>query len=73
MNNPTQPQAGAQVQDELMDPRTCAGYLKVSVLTLADWRVKRIGPDFLKLGAAVRYRVSEVESWLSLRSSRKGA
>ncbi len=57
----------ADLQDPLMDPRACAAYLKVSVLTLADWRTKGIGPDYVKLGAAVRYRRADVDSWLNLR------
>jgi len=56
----------ATAPDALLDPRSCAAYLKVSVLTLADWRTKGIGPDYLKLGAAVRYRRSEVDAWLNL-------
>jgi hypothetical protein len=53
----------------LMDPRTCAAYLAVSVLTLSDWRAKRRGPAWVKLGtgsakSAVRYKVSDVQRWL---------
>lgn len=63
--------AGFQPQppplEGLMDPKTCAKHLTVSVLTLSDWRVKNIGPDFLKIGSAVRYRVSDVQRWLDSR------
>jgi len=58
--------------DGLMDPRTLADYLGVSVLTLADHRTKGIGCPFIKVGAAVRYRRSAVEAWLESRT-RKGA
>jgi predicted DNA-binding transcriptional regulator AlpA len=60
------------VPDALMDPRTCAAYLGVSALSLADWRCKQVGPPFIKCGAAVRYRRSAVEAWLESRT-RKGA
>lgn len=58
--------------DGLMDPRTTAAFLAVHVLTLADWRCKGTGPAYLKLGAAVRYRRSDLEAWLESRT-RKGA
>jgi len=35
----------------------------VTVGTLANWRVKRIGPDFLKVGKAVLYPVAALEAW----------
>jgi len=55
----------------LMDPRTTATFLGVSVLTLADWRAKGIGPDSLHVGRCVRYRRSSIEAWLA-RHSRRG-
>jgi predicted DNA-binding transcriptional regulator AlpA len=36
----------------------------LSVLTLRRWRSQGKGPRFLKLGGAVRYRLSDVEAWL---------
>jgi len=59
-------------QDGLMDPRTCAAYLGVSVLTLACFRCKGQGPDFIKVGGCVRYRRSALEAWLESRT-KKGA
>jgi predicted DNA-binding transcriptional regulator AlpA len=56
--------------DGLMDPRITAAYLGVSVLTLADFRCKGVGPDFIKVGAAVRYRRSALEAWLESRTKR---
>jgi predicted DNA-binding transcriptional regulator AlpA len=60
------------VPDALLTPPICAGYLGVSVLSLADWRCKQVGPPFIKCGAAVRYRRSDVEAWLESRT-RNGA
>ena len=37
----------------------------LSVLTLRKWRSQGRGPRFLKLGGAVRYRLSDVEAWIS--------
>jgi predicted DNA-binding transcriptional regulator AlpA len=73
-NNPN-PQPIAEphplaLPDGLMDPRATAAYLGVSALTLADFRCKGVGPDFIKVGAAVRYRRSALESWLESRTKR---
>lgn len=31
---------------------------------LAQWRYLGVGPRFIKAGKSVRYRLSDVESWL---------
>lgn len=31
--------------------------------TLRQWRMKGYGPPYLKVGRAVRYRVSDVQAW----------
>jgi hypothetical protein len=58
--------------DGLMDPRTTAAFLIVTVPTLADWRCKGIGPDFVKCGALVRYRLADLQAWLAAHT-KKGA
>lgn len=35
--------------------------------TLANWRVKGLGPSFVKIGAAVRYRAEDVQEWIDSR------
>lgn len=47
----------------LLTPIEAAGYLKVTVQTLAAWRWKRKGPDFRKVGRAVRYSRPELDRW----------
>ena len=52
-----------------MDPGPYLNELQVaerwgmSRLTLQRWRVERKGPDFLKIGATVRYRLCDVEAF----------
>lgn len=46
-----------------------AQLLTVSVAALRRWRVERRGPKYIKLGALVRYRRSDVELWISTRPS----
>lgn len=48
----------------LADPAEVATYLKSTEKTLEYWRVKEIGPKFVKVGHAVRYRWSDVDEWL---------
>ena len=40
---------------ELMNENAAAKYLGLSVKTLQSWRFKKIGPEYVKMGAAVRY------------------
>ena len=35
----------------------------ISLGTLRNWRMMKIGPSFLKLGRAVLYPLSELEAW----------
>lgn len=37
--------------------------LRISVRTLQRWRWKGKGPNYLKLGGRVVYRISDVEAW----------
>lgn len=36
---------------------------QVSEGTLRNWRSKRIGPSFIKIGKAVLYPIEELERW----------
>ncbi|TPI58210.1 helix-turn-helix domain-containing protein [Mesorhizobium sp. B3-1-7] len=35
----------------------------ISLGTLRNWRAKRIGPAYVKLGKAVLYPIEELETW----------
>ncbi len=45
-----------------------AELIKVRKQTLAVWRIKGMGPVFIKAGRAVRYRRSDVDRWLDGRA-----
>jgi excisionase family DNA binding protein len=45
--------------------REAAAELGISFRTLQQWRVRGIGPAFLKLGRAVRYDAEALEAWLA--------
>ena len=50
----------------LATERDAAAILRMSVCTLRNWRAKRIGPPYLKLGKrAVRYRREDLDSFIA--------
>lgn len=61
----------------LLDPGSTGIFLggsenPISVLTLADWRTKGIGPDYVKVGRLIRYRQADLDAWVESRV-KKGA
>lgn len=49
---------------ELLTPRETAGFLKVSVHTLAKWRCNKKGPEYMKTGRLVKYNRKALETYL---------
>lgn len=69
MTNPAQ-----NIQGDLLDETQAAALLAVSKGTLSVWRsTGRYAVPFLKVGACVRYRRSELEAWLQSRARSSGA
>jgi DNA-binding transcriptional MerR regulator len=51
--------------EQLLTPQQAAGYLNISVRTLAAWRQRGIGPPSIKLpSGARRYRKQDVDRWI---------
>ena len=48
----------------LLDHKEAAERVRLSSATLAKWRIKGIGPTYLKLGHRVFYRPGDLEDWL---------
>jgi excisionase family DNA binding protein len=46
-------------------PREAAEYLRSSTSTLAKARLTKRGPNFVRIGRAIRYRKSDIEAWMS--------
>ena len=52
--------------DHLWTPQEAAAYLHVALQTLAQWRWRRIGPPYRKVGPRlVRYAQADLEAWLA--------
>ena len=46
------------------NPEKVAKLFGLNVGTLANWRAKKIGPPYVKVGKKVLYRVLDVQKWL---------
>lgn len=51
-----------------LNRKDAATYLGVSVSTLARWGMLRMGPPFLKIGKFARYRISDLDEYMSSRA-----
>jgi hypothetical protein len=55
----------------LLTETDVAERLRVSLASVRRWRLEKRGPAFVKVGACVRYRPEDLESWItSLPTSR---
>ena len=52
------------MKDQLLTPKEAAAYCRVSLSWLANKRWRGGGPDFVKNGQIVLYRLSALDSWL---------
>lgn len=48
----------------LLTTTEAASYLRLSPRTLDNWRSRKTGPAYVKLGDRVLYRKSDLDSWL---------
>ena len=58
-------------QQRLLNEHEVADSCSISVLTLRKWRSQRRGPQFVKIGALVRYRPADVDAWIASQGSAK--
>lgn len=50
--------------DRLMTEKEVHKLLGIGLSTLQQWRVKGLGPRYLKIGRSVRYRLSDVQDYI---------
>lgn len=63
-----------QGEEGLLRPAEAARFLGYSERGLQNWRLKGVGPRFLRLNPrSVRYRLRDLEEWLAARETRPGA
>ena len=51
--------------EKLMNTNELAEYLGIAVSTIVDYRLKGIGPVYVKIGHLVRYRKADVDNWVA--------
>lgn len=51
--------------DRLLGQKEVKEILNLADSTLEQWRLKGQGPKYVKLGRAVRYRMSDVQAYIS--------
>lgn len=52
---------------ELRNEKRVSEILGVAVATLRQWRIRGTGPDYVKLGRRVLYRMEDVSRWIDER------
>ena len=57
---------------ELLTEHDVARITGLSVASVRRWRLLRMGPKYIKIGAAVRYRPEDVSVWLESRPTGGG-
>jgi len=55
---------------ELLTREQAANHLNMKKATLECWAWKGIGPDMVKFGKTVRYRLSDLESYITSQTRR---
>ena len=53
--------------ETLLNEHDVARITGLSVASVRRWRLLKQGPKYLKIGAAVRYRNSDISAWLESR------
>jgi excisionase family DNA binding protein len=57
------------MKEKLLNTKELAEYLGIAVSTLLQYRADGVGPEYIKLGHLVRYRIPDVEAWLESKKS----
>lgn len=57
-----------RVDGALLEPKTLAKMLGLTVRALEAWRLRGEGPSFIRISSrCIRYRRQDVEAWLAAR------
>jgi predicted DNA-binding transcriptional regulator AlpA len=58
--------------ENLLNEHQVAKSLGLSVASIRRWRLLRQGPQYVKIGAAVRYSPEELKAWLRMQPTGGG-
>lgn len=59
------------MKEPLASPQDLADHLGVPVKTTYEWTYRGTGPKAIKVGRHVRYRWSDIETWLRLQEKER--
>lgn len=59
-------------EDPLLKERDAARVLTISTRTLQAWRTRGVGPAFVRIGRAVRYRLSAMMEFMNSNTHQPG-
>lgn len=54
-----------QISKKMVSASEAAAMFSTSPGTLGNWRSKKVGPRFFKVGRSVRYRISDLENFFT--------
>lgn len=55
-------------REALGSPAEVAAHLQLPEKTLAEWRARKVGPQYLRIGRYVRYRWQDIDEWLTAQA-----
>lgn len=61
------PDAKPADDDRCTDTHGASRVLDLSVVTLAQWRMKGLGPAFYRFGRQIRYRIADLNEYMASR------
>ena len=61
--------AASQLVEPLLTEAEVADICGLSTAAIRRWRLLNQGPRYIKVGAAVRYRLEDIRGWLETRPS----
>ena len=50
--------------EPLLNTHEAAKYLKISSGTMTNWRNRKRGPAYIKVGNNIRYQISDLQEWI---------
>jgi excisionase family DNA binding protein len=57
----------------LLSPEQLSEYLGIPLASIYRWRACRTGPRGIRVGRHVRYRITDIETWLDQQTDPKPA
>ena len=63
-HNPKDQEAGSDLLRDYLTKDEAAAALNVHPFTLKRWRMRGYGPQAVKVGGRLRYRLNDIRGWL---------